>query len=447
MAEGREENRENIEEEEEESVKVFVGQIPKQMSESQLLTLFQEFAVVDEVNIIKDKMTRASRGCCFVLCPSREEADKLVNACHNKKTLPGASSLLQVKYADGELERLEHKLFVGMLPKNVSEAEVQSLFSKFGTIKDLQILRGAQQTSKGCAFVKYETKEQAVSAMESVNGKHKMEGSTVPLVVKWADTERERHTRRLQKAQSHIARLANADPTNPSLFRALPMSYAPPYNGYGFHAPGTYGYMLPPIPNQPGFPNVISQPSQSNNNALQGASPDSVPPRLARRNFPMPPANYVGSGYPGVRGLSYPLAYPRGGIMSPRPLSSSPGSISPGIANGVGSTPLSIGLNSLVQTEGPEGANLFIYNIPREFGDQELASAFQPFGIVLSAKVFVDKATGVSKCFGFVSYESQEAAQNAINMMNGRHLGGKKLKVQLKRDNNNGQQNSEPSFN
>ncbi|CAH8361090.1 unnamed protein product [Eruca vesicaria subsp. sativa] len=428
-----EENREKNEgEEREESVKVFVGQIPRHMSESQLLTLFQEFAVVDEVNIIKDKITRASRGCCFVQCPSREEADKLVNTCHNKKTLPGAASLLQVKYADGELERLEHKLFVGMLPKNVSEAELLSLFSKFGTIKDLQILRGAQQTSKGCAFLKYETKEQAVSAMEAINGKHKMEGSTVPLVVKWADTERERHTRRLQKAQSDMARLANSDPTNPSLFGALPMGYTPPYNGYGYHqAPGTYGYMLPPIQSQAPLPNI------GNNNTLQRTSPDSVPPRLARRNFPL------GSGFPPVRGLPYPLTYPRG-IISPRLLSNSPGSISPGITHrGVSTTPPGISLSSIVQTEGPEGANLFIYNIPREFGDQELSAAFQPFGIVLSAKVFVDKATGASKCFGFVSYDSQAAAQKAINMMNGRHLGGKKLKVQLKRDNNNnGQQNS-----
>ena len=42
----------------------------------------------------------------------------------------------------------EHKLFVGMLPKNVSEVEVSDLFSKYGTIKDLQILGGSQQTSK-----------------------------------------------------------------------------------------------------------------------------------------------------------------------------------------------------------------------------------------------------------------------------------------------------------
>lgn len=63
MAEGKEEKQNG--EEREESVKVFVGQIPRHMSESQLLALFQEFAVVDEVNIIKDKITRASRGFSF----------------------------------------------------------------------------------------------------------------------------------------------------------------------------------------------------------------------------------------------------------------------------------------------------------------------------------------------------------------------------------------------
>ncbi|KAF6176597.1 hypothetical protein GIB67_034459 [Kingdonia uniflora] len=75
----------------EESVKLFVGQVPKHMNEAELLSLFKEFALIDQVNIIKDKATRVSRGCCFVICPSRGEADKAVNACHNKRTLPGVS--------------------------------------------------------------------------------------------------------------------------------------------------------------------------------------------------------------------------------------------------------------------------------------------------------------------------------------------------------------------
>ncbi|XP_076902924.1 RNA-binding protein BRN1-like [Bidens hawaiensis] len=377
-----------------ESVKLFVGQVPKHMTEQQLTSMFNEFAQIDEVNIIKDKATRLSRGCCFVLCPSREEADKAVDACHNKKTLPGATCPLQVKYADGELERLEHKLFIGMLPKNVSESELSELLTQYGTLKDLLILRGSQQTSKGCAFVKYETKEQAVAAIGGLNGKHKMEGSTVPLVVKWADTEKERLARKAQKAQSWASNFANADMTHPSLFGAMPMGYVSPYNTYGYQATGSYGYMqyrLPPGQNQPS------------------------------------PRNYPVQGYPPV-----PMAYPRG-MMSGPP--------SP-VVNDLPATSSSGGASPADRVEGPPGANLFIYHIPQEFNDEELANAFKEFGRVLSAKVFVDKATGVSKCFGFVSYDTSAAAESAINKMNGYQLGGKKLKVQLKRDNKQNQPTS-----
>ncbi|MBA0859731.1 hypothetical protein Goshw_010045 [Gossypium schwendimanii] len=430
MAEGKQEKSTTSEE----SVKLFVGQVPKHMTEAQVLAIFEEFALVDEVNIIKDKATLSSRGCCFVICPSREEADKAVDACHNKKTLPGASSPLQVKYADGELERLEHKLFVGMLPKNVKEDEVADLFSKYGTIKDLQIIRGSQQTSKGCAFLKYETKEQALDALQAVNGKHRMEGSSVPLVVKWADTEKERLARRAQKAQFQALNKPNVDSQHPSLFGALPMGYVPPYNGYGYQAPGSYGlmqYRMPPMQNQSAFHSMIPPVNQAS--ALRGITPD-LAPRAGPRNYAMPPGNYVGSAYPAVQGVQYPMAYP-GGIISHHPLTSSPGSLPQANTSSNSSSASSVGTSSGSQIEGPPGANLFIYHIPQEFGDQELTNAFQGYGRVLSAKVFVDKATGASKCFGFVSYDSPAAAQNAINMMNGCQLGGKKLKVQLKRDN------------
>ncbi|XP_020108843.1 RNA-binding protein BRN1-like isoform X2 [Ananas comosus] len=406
------------------------------MTEPQLLAMFEEVALVDEVNIIKDKATKTSRGCCFLICPSRAEADKAVNSYHNKRTLPGASSPLQVKYADGELERLEHKLFIGMLPKNITEDEVSALFSTYGSIKDLQILKGSHQANKaGCAFLKYETKEQALAAIESLNGKYRMEGSSVPLVVKWADTEKERQARRAQKAQSQTSNITNANSMQqPSLFGALPMGYMPSYNGFGYQPNGTYGLMQYPLAsmqNQAAYHNMV--PPVNQGNSLRGLSPELSPGTLPRTYASIQSAGYTGSPYPAMPG-QYPVSYP-GGFINNRSLGDSHSSDKTVSMNANSASASSASTSSGGQIEGPPGANLFIYHIPQEFGDQELADAFQGFGRVLSAKVFVDKATGISKCFGFVSYDSPTAAQAAINVMNGSQLGGKKLKVQLKRDN------------
>ena len=51
---------------------------------------------------------------------------------------------------------------------------------------------------------------------------------------------------------------------------------------------------------------------------------------------------------------------------------------------------------------GPQGANLFVYHLPKRFTDRDLFTLFSKIGNILSAKVYVDKQTQESKCFGFV---------------------------------------------
>lgn len=52
------------------------------------------------------------------------------------------------------------------------------------------------------------------------------------------------------------------------------------------------------------------------------------------------------------------------------------------------------------EAAGPPGANLFIYHLPGGITDAQLGSLFSGYGNVVSAKVFIDRATGESKGFG-----------------------------------------------
>ena len=72
---------------------------------------------------------------------------------------------------------------------------------------------------------------------------------------------------------------------------------------------------------------------------------------------------------------------------------------------------------------------LYVGGLPYATTDAELKDAFSQAGDVSSAVVIMDKMTGRSKGFGFVEYASDEDAQKAIDMFNGKDFGGRSITV------------------
>ncbi len=68
-------------------------------------------------------------------------------------------------------------------------------------------------------------------------------------------------------------------------------------------------------------------------------------------------------------------------------------------------------------------------NLPRELTEKDIFKLFQPFGEILSVNLVLDGATGRSKGFGFVEMPEYFQAVAAINALNGRLIGGEKIRV------------------
>ncbi|XP_020300029.1 CUGBP Elav-like family member 4 isoform X3 [Pseudomyrmex gracilis] len=384
---------------------------------------------------------------------------EMVSSRRNDQTM---NRPIQVKPADSE-NRGDRKLFVGMLSKQQTEDDVRQLFTAFGSIEECSILRGPDGTSRGCAFVKLSSHQEAVAAINSLHGSQTMPGASSSIVVKFADTDKERQLRRMQQMAGNMSLL------NPFVFNQFGA-----YSAYAQQqaalmaaatAQGTYINPMSALAGQlphalNGMPNPVVPPTSdllvgtSTGQQVNGAIPSLPSPTMPNFNMAQTPNGQPAGSDPGVYTNGIPQTYAGHALHLSIPAQGLPNGEAalqhaaayPGMQAYAGvaayptvygqfpqAIPQPIPPMAPTQREGPEGCNLFIYHLPQEFGDGELMQMFLPFGNVISSKVFIDRATNQSKCFGFVSFDNPASAQTAIQAMNGFQIGMKRLKVQLKR--------------
>ncbi|XP_033846034.1 CUGBP Elav-like family member 2 isoform X11 [Periophthalmus magnuspinnatus] len=419
------------------AIKMFVGQIPRSWSEKELKELFEPYGAVYQINILRDRSQNPpqSKGCCFVTFYTRKAALEAQNALHNIKTLTGMHHPIQMKPADSEKSNAveDRKLFIGMVSKKCNENDIRVMFSAFGQIEECRILRGPDGLSRGCAFVTFSTRAMAQNAIKAMHQSQTMEGCSSPIVVKFADTQKDKEQRRLQQQLAQQMQQLNSATTWGSLTGLgglTPQYLALLQQATSSGNLGAFSGIQQMAAGTTASSNAGAMNSLTSLGTLQGLAGATVGLNNINALAGMAALNggLGGAGLTnGTAGTMDALTQAYSGIQQ-YAAAALPTLYSQSLLQQQGAAGS--------QKEGPEGANLFIYHLPQEFGDQDILQMFMPFGNVVSAKVFIDKQTNLSKCFGFVSYDNPVSAQAAIQAMNGFQIGMKRLKVQLKRSKN-----------
>lgn len=217
-----------------------------------------------------------------------------------------------------------------------------------------------------------------------------MQGGPRPLVVKFADNKRG-----TQAAAGRLGGMIGS----PGRHGGGPHPEAGGWMGHpGAAQSAGYAYTMPAPPISPHMmgglpygmpyssPQAPGTPAQGSYVYYPYGAPGGYPPQPSAQYHSGPPSPARGGG--GYGGGMHPRS-PSDSDNRHRSRGMYEGEMSGG-GGGSGSRP----------AEGPPGANLFIYHLPQDLSDADLATAFAPFGHVLSAKVYIDRASGESKGFG-----------------------------------------------
>ncbi|XP_034934021.1 ELAV-like protein 1 isoform X11 [Chelonus insularis] len=190
---------------EESKTNLIVNYLPQTMTQEEIRSLFSSIGEVESCKLIRDKVTDStaalslagdmlspgqfsfgqSLGYGFVNYHRPEDAERAINTLNGLRL---QNKTIKVSYARPSSEAIKGaNLYVSGLPKNMTQQDLENLFSPFGRIITSRILcDNMSGLSKGVGFIRFDQRVEAERAIQELNGTIP-KGSTEPITVKFAN--------------------------------------------------------------------------------------------------------------------------------------------------------------------------------------------------------------------------------------------------------------------
>ncbi|XP_041928159.1 heterogeneous nuclear ribonucleoprotein R isoform X1 [Alosa sapidissima] len=161
---------------------VFVGKIPRDLYEDELVPLFEKAGAIWDLRLMMDPLSGQNRGYAFITFCNKDAALEAVKLCDNYEIRSG-------KYLGVCISVANNRLFVGSIPKNKTRESILEDFSKVTEGLTEVILYHQpddKKKNRGFCFLEYEDHKSAAQARRRLmSGKVKVWGN--PVTVEWAD--------------------------------------------------------------------------------------------------------------------------------------------------------------------------------------------------------------------------------------------------------------------
>ncbi|XP_023241425.1 heterogeneous nuclear ribonucleoprotein Q [Centruroides vittatus] len=191
---------------------IFVGKIPKDMFEDELIPLFEKCGKIWDLRLMMDPLTGQNRGYAFITYCERQGAQAATRQLDNYEIKKGKT--LKVNVSVPNL-----RLFVGNIPKSKSKEEIFEEFGKLTAGLTEVIIYSSpddRKKNRGFCFLEYESHKAASLAKRRLGtGRIKVWGCDI--IVDWADPQEEPDSETMSKVKVLYARNLTGDITEAKL--------------------------------------------------------------------------------------------------------------------------------------------------------------------------------------------------------------------------------------